>query len=310
MKKQLFIVGAGRSGTTLLQTILNAHSQVAFSPESHFLRKYVFPQIQKKKAERAANKEWLIDLLNSDNDFRRLDTDPKKIAESNIDFSSKTFFVDVFNEMGNLYLEKSGKSYFGDKDPMNLNHLKQLKQAFPKAHVIHIIRDPRDVVMSRMKTEWGKKYPFFVHVFDYGYHVERALEDGPAIFGKQYHQLRYEDLLTFPEVTIKSLCGELDIEFEDQMLLYHENGNNLVNKSEKEWKDNVDKPIISDNLDKWKKGMSRNNVMLVESICSATINKLGYSTSGYTSMMYLLFLALPFQIMYYLFSLRKSSIEN
>jgi len=47
----IFIIGLGRSGTSLLQSILNAHSEIAFLPETHFLRKYVFPGKLKNKSD-------------------------------------------------------------------------------------------------------------------------------------------------------------------------------------------------------------------------------------------------------------------
>ncbi len=310
MSKQLFIVGAGRSGTTLLQSILNAHTQISFAPESHFLRNYIFPQLKGKSITESPDFDWLIDTLNSDEDFKRLEIDPKEIEHESIDFSSKTFFIDVFNEVMRLYLAKSDKIHFGDKDPMNLNHIAQLKEAYPDAHVIHIIRDPRDVVMSRMKTEWGKKHPFFAHVFDYAHHVSKGLKNGPKYFGDKYHEIRYEDLLVSPESALKKLCAELGVEFEDNMLSYHEKDSNLVKENEKSWKGNVDKPIMSDNFDKWKKEMKQAEVMLVETVCGAVIDKMNYSKSGYSSVFFFLFLSIPYQVMYYLFSLRKTSIEK
>ncbi|NQY68792.1 MAG: sulfotransferase, partial [Flavobacteriales bacterium] len=243
MKKQLFIVGAGRSGTTLLQSILDSHSEVSFSPESHFFRNYIVPQLLSKSTSTISSAQDLVDLLNKDEGFKRLDIDAKELAWG-IDFSSTNFFTDVFDKMNETYLRKSGKMHFGDKDPMNLNYLKLLKMAFPEAYVIHIVRDPRDVVMSRMKTSWGKKYPFFAHVFDYAFFVRKALNDGPGLFKERYLEVRYEDLVRSPDLIVESMCKSIGISYEPSMLSFYENEHDLVKEDEKEWKGNVVKPIM------------------------------------------------------------------
>ena len=45
----IFIIGVGRSGTSLLQSMLNSHSKIAFTPETHFIRSYMSSNIDIKR---------------------------------------------------------------------------------------------------------------------------------------------------------------------------------------------------------------------------------------------------------------------
>jgi len=65
----IFIVGVGRSGTSLLQSMLNAHPEIVSTPETHFLRKYVFPNLNEDKVVDA--KDFFLEL-DRDNHFKRI----------------------------------------------------------------------------------------------------------------------------------------------------------------------------------------------------------------------------------------------
>ena len=49
MRDIIFIIGVGRSGTTLLQSMLHSHSEIHFSPETHFVKRFLNPEIHHKK---------------------------------------------------------------------------------------------------------------------------------------------------------------------------------------------------------------------------------------------------------------------
>src|SRR5690606_22202324 len=125
----VFIVGVGRSGTSLLQSMLNAHPNIVFLPETQFLRKYVF-----KKNSSLVKQDKLLDILGKDEKFKVLNIGLKDLHNKNA---------------GEIYLltlkqyEQSNSLYVGDKDPRLLDYLVQLNDFTPKSKVIHIIRDPR-----------------------------------------------------------------------------------------------------------------------------------------------------------------------
>ena len=76
--KKLFIVGVGRSGTTLLQSMLNAHPEICFTPETHFVKRYLVPHLSGNKCFSKAN---LIQSLAEDKYFSRLDVPLNDVIE-------------------------------------------------------------------------------------------------------------------------------------------------------------------------------------------------------------------------------------
>ena len=67
----IFIVGVGRSGTSLLHSILNAHSEVTFIPEINFIRRFlsssILTDLYKSKGDNG-----LINMLETDSTIKRL----------------------------------------------------------------------------------------------------------------------------------------------------------------------------------------------------------------------------------------------
>ena len=89
--QKLFIVGVGRSGTTLLQSMLNSHPEICFTPETHFFKRYIAPNISNTKG---ISKQKLQALLQADKYFSRLEV---SIEEHLKKFSSNISNKDLIN---------------------------------------------------------------------------------------------------------------------------------------------------------------------------------------------------------------------
>lgn len=267
----------GRSGTTLLQSILNAHSNIAFTPESHFLYKYLSP---KSKIPIPEGKADLLNILEKDEDLKRIQVNlPELIKELDID---KNIWINLFKGILDRYAEDENVQNIGDKDPMNSGLLKVIKKHFPEAYVLHIIRDPRDVLLSRLKSEWGAKFPLLAHLGDHKVSLEKALKEGPELFGDKYIETRYEDLIANTDTEVKNICESLPIEFEDRMLDFSKSSEKLVSAEERKWKGNIFGSIMTQNQGKWKKGLSNFQKQLSSLIIGDLIRKLGYEKpTGY-----------------------------
>ena len=121
--KPIFIVGVGRSGTSMLQSMLNTHREITFPPETHFIRSYI-----SEKNELENVKEELL----SDPNLLKLRLPLKKILERNTKL--ETFYKELLKE----YMISQGKKYVGDKDPKNIEYLQLIHNIFPQAIIIHI----------------------------------------------------------------------------------------------------------------------------------------------------------------------------
>src|SRR5258708_4903824 len=141
----VFIVGCPRSGTTLLQRIVNAHSQIAIMPESHWIPR-IFDKRKGLTPEGLVTPELIPHLLAHAN-FSRLKIEPEellKLLGTGQPVPYSEFVVRIFE----LYGRREGKSLIGNKTPGFVRRLRTLHTLWPKARFVHLIRDGRDVYLS------------------------------------------------------------------------------------------------------------------------------------------------------------------
>jgi len=256
----IFILGVGRSGTSLLQSMLNAHSQIAFTPETHFIRYYLSKKINWENA-----KESIV----NDKYLHNLDIDISAILNNTK--NAKDFYIQALN----IYLKKKGKQFIGDKDPKNIEYLKTIKSYFPNALIIHIYRDPRAVIASRLKAEWSKNNPLWQHILAYKAQINYFRKNRNS-FHKNTIDVCYENLLAQPENELKRIVSMLGLQFEEGMLNYFNSANEVVKGKEKAWKENVYKPIMSENTEKWKKELNPKTIAKIEKALYNEMQRLYY----------------------------------
>lgn len=275
IKKPIFIIGVGRSGTTLLQSMLNSNSKIAFTPETHFIRKHI-----------ANVKEHCLFKYNKYQILKNIFIKDKYLNRINIDalIKNKLKMLNNLSEFYDLflsnYLVKKNKKYIGDKDPKNLEYLELINNLYPEARIIHIFRDPRDVVLSRLKVDWSKNRGVYSHAITYQIQYKKARQDGFNFFKDNYYEIQYENLITNPLDELSNLCSFLNIPFGKNMLEYYESSNEIINKDEANWKNECFKPLQTDNLNKWKNNLSQKELYLIEKICKSLFLDKKYSNSS------------------------------
>jgi hypothetical protein len=133
-----FVCGAPKSGTTWLQRIFDAHPEVCCSGEGHFISRFSAPMSK---------------VVNTYN--RRLSLEAEQVYEG------RPYYADIdqaeFDDMVRAFVLKrltaradAQTRWIGDKTPNYTHYLPQLHRLFPQGKIIHIVRDPRDVAVSRM----------------------------------------------------------------------------------------------------------------------------------------------------------------
>lgn len=210
----IFIVGAPRSGTTLLSSMLNAHSELAIPYESNFMvhcyNKYgLTPDLSKKE-----DLEALIDEILSGRVVARWDPAVKK---EDLDYSNCKDLPGLINEIYRCYAKKKGKSIWGDKTPNYTRYIYVLNRIFPNAKYVHIIRDGRDVALSLIQKPWGpSNFPTALGLWK---EIVTLCQAQLAMLPTdQYLELRFEDLVKDPEHHLKQICSLLEVDFEEGMI--------------------------------------------------------------------------------------------
>ncbi len=248
--------------------MLSAHSNIHFQVETHFFKRFILPFLVHKKLP-------LKDELLEDKFLKRLDSSIRsKIIDKRYSglYDLKSAFLEII---------RAECSIWGDKDTEYVRYIEHLWHIFPEATLIHVIRDPRDVVNSRVKTEWGKNRGIAFHSAEYSYYIREVLRKGSKLFAGKYFEVRYEDLIIDPRNTLKTLCQHLGIPYESSMLRYQQESKRLVTSDERDWKQNLNKAIIRDNLRKWKSDLDSREVAMVEYGLYNFMREHGYEPSGH-----------------------------
>lgn len=270
----VFIVGVGRSGTSLVQSMLAAHSLLALPPETGFIRRFVIRGELKRVAE-AEGRDAVAKRLESDDRFQRLGIDAGELVEGTVRNGHLTD-ANLYRQMLRLYARKQDKPRYGDKDPRLIEHLEPLSRMFPEAWVVHVVRDPRDVLLSKKKAAWSHARPVLRHVFAHRVQFKMGRRNGPRFFGERYVEVQYEQLLSQPRQTLRALCSSLSLSFEAQMLDFHGAAANLVSPAELAWKSETLGPLLTQNAGKWRDGLSAWEAIVTERVCIDAMATGGY----------------------------------
>ena len=214
----LFIVGMPRSGTKLLRGLLNRHPRIGVSRnESEFLpwlahRFARFGDLRRRERFDAFYAEMLR------HSYFRFQREQGRLIDAGrwhaacAEFSAAGVFEALMRT--EVDAPRGSGRIWGDKSPSYIDDLPLLKQLYPAARVLHIVRDVRDYCLSMHKA-WGKDMLRAAQRWADG--VRKARKDGAAL-GADYLELRYEDLLARTEPELRRVCAFLGVEFEPRML--------------------------------------------------------------------------------------------
>jgi tetratricopeptide (TPR) repeat protein len=204
----IFVLGFPRSGTTLVEQVLSSHSSVHAGGELPWLGEL---------------RQLAIRLFPDAGPF------PECLEQTTT--ADRRHAATLFRDH---YLARaeasgmlgSGKNWFIDKMPFNEMYLPLLWMAFPRAKIIRIQRDPRDVAVSMLANH-------LTHGFHCGYRIEDIVRHLAATCGLVEHYrrelayeeftLRYEEFVADQESVTRRLLGFLGLPFEEGCLRFHEN---------------------------------------------------------------------------------------
>jgi hypothetical protein len=281
-----FIVGRGRSGTSLLSSILNTHPDISVVPEGMFV-------INLLKKYRATN-QW--DEKSLDRFYDDLFLDERLAQWWNLD--KEAFKGDLLKLKGErtysslcrfVYqreayaAKKKATRFIVDKNNSNSLFIPELIELFPTAKFIHIVRDPRDTVASY------KQVPFdangTIALAQRWKHYNRVILKHSSGFPEKFHLILFENLLSEPMRYLSDLCQFLGIDFNEQLLHFYEKNSYYGNLKEataevKTAYQNINKPLDSNQAFKWKQNLEKKDWQEINTVCHKEIAYFGYENGN------------------------------
>ena len=273
MSKQLFVVGVGRSGTSLLQSMFASNSAVCYLPETSFVRRYLASGLLTKSFAKgglsAVSKQLRNDAL-----LARLDANLDEVlsaSENKTGFSVSALYFQLTEAACGSQAE-----WIGDKDPRLIEFLPLVSTLATEGVIINVIRDPRDILLSKKRAAWSKNGHVWKHIFANRVQLKLGLEQGPPHFGKNYHEVIYEELIADPETVLTQLCRGIGLKFDAAMLQFGDAAKKLVSDDELSWKKETFGPLLTDNKEMWRSGLSLREIALTELCCRQAFKLANY----------------------------------
>jgi hypothetical protein len=146
-KAPIFVIGTGRSGTTLLRLMLSAHPRIYVAHEASF---YVWESTGGRSVRRDVLRSYLQTFS-----FRWLRLDASRVLDGLPDPLPRDRLRDAYTAVMREKAAQYGKPRWGDKTPLHAFHLDRVFRDYPEARVVRIVRDPRATVQSLMRMPWS-----------------------------------------------------------------------------------------------------------------------------------------------------------
>jgi sulfotransferase family protein len=270
----VFVVGCGRSGTTLLRLMLDAHPDLAIPPESHFLSRFGHAVDRYRAPGGGVDPERLAgDILRTKN-FAAWGVPEYDVRSRVRSLSSPASFADVIDAVYTAYAEPRGASRWGDKTPRYVMDIPLFDRLIPGSRFVHIVRDGRDVAMSLRSVRFGPNDPMGAAGF-WARRVRAGRRDGGRLGAGRYAETRYEALIADPERELRAICGVLDLPWDRAMLDYHRGVDAALPEDRRPQHRHEDRPPTA-GLRDWRTQMPPAEVAAFEAVAGDLLDELGY----------------------------------
>jgi hypothetical protein len=271
----VFIVGCGRSGTTLLRLMLNRSSQIAIPGETWFFKKLLRLWYWNRFFGKEKQRQRIASLISGYDTFPMLGITRADLDEalSQIDPSDPAQVVAVANI---AFALRENKPRWGDKTPGYICQLGMLRRLWPRASILHIVRDGRDVALSFMKAPFGPSTPVEAAHY-WRRQVLCGLDYGRRLYGDNYMEIRYENLVLHPREELARVCDRIGLSLVDDMLVANEGEQRYL--QEQHWLNNAAREIRTDRIEVWRSKMSPEDQKIFWTIAGDVLERLGYSES-------------------------------
>lgn len=292
-----FIIGSGRSGTTLLTQIFNAHTQVLSTLETKAFVNYLsYAHSQAGLAEQAD--KLANEIIKFDDLYRKFTQNRLKPwvfdgsvlaaylknTRPNYDYASflKAFFLCFKLRNDNSNDNNSSVSFIIDKEPKNTEYAEDIMKFFPESRFIIIQRDYRAFLNSHKQSPTKRYIPEW-QLLNWKSKQEviyRLLK----LYPDKMMLVNYEKLTEQPEVVIPDMCRFLQIPYEAAMIAHHKQdtltsiniNSSAVNDRDKTKWGSIKKPINNSRVHKWRNELTRSEIIVAENICGKIGKLFGY----------------------------------
>ena len=243
MERRVFVVGCSRSGTTLLQSLLAAHPDVATFPETNFFWQILARAPRRKYLVRmglATGREMgylrgMLERFGRDDLAASVPKQPWTFQKS----------IDAYLSSLDYLAEQQGGELWVEKTPLHVRYIDTIEQYVPSPLFVHIVRDGREVVASIKDRSQKHPEKFGGQGVEYGVHLwNECIEYTSMHQGKRdHHVVRYENLVENTDDVMGALGQFIGVKYEPEMRRSRTTNPGQFILPEESWKEKVTRPI-------------------------------------------------------------------
>ena len=284
----IFVVGNSRSGTTMMGRILGNHPDVFMFRELHFFEELWAPQSAPVTLSTEEATDIAARLLSIQREGYMAKRNPRDWQDEAGEFVSKLAepvrATDVFSAFLDHETRREGASVPCEQTPRNVFYLDQIAAAWPEAVVIEMVRDPRDVMLSK-KYKWKRSYlgnsrfPLKAALLAWAnYHplltsrlwVSAVRAGAQVPDGLRVIQVRYEDFVASPAETLEQICNLAGLEYSAAMLDVPRVGSSVK-------ADSGQRGISKESTGRWRSGgLNAAELSICQEVAGDEMTALGY----------------------------------
>jgi len=298
----VFVQGVGRCGFDLLRTLLDGHDEILILPftdkfniiwssnkfsEQSNIDELVQAFLYRSKMSRLKGDEYSHSFREISHDFSKVNWDRleanfrKYLAEQGV--SSRNTRLAIFFAFGKAINQNLDQLKVLVADAFYADFTTEILKDFPNARFLHIFRDHRGNISSLKNYYLSSNqtlYPisgninYFTHILANMLIIMKMLHRNQEHLGNQLKLLKYEDLLTDPEKTLKDLSNWLGIYYSNVLLKTTRLG--LPAKSDSAFQTDAVQGINPSFATRWRTQMTSYEIRMIEFLFGGSLKHLGY----------------------------------
>ena len=274
-ERPVLVLGAPRSGTSLMSRQIDAHPRITIPFESHLFAQWL-PRVDRYgDLSVEENRRALVrDII----DFGVVhDWEPRPVLDEVMPLVTEHSFGGVTRGLMDWWAAQEGKPRWGEKTPWHLLMHREIRAAWPDALIVLLHRDPRDVSLSWKEARFhGKHVQKFAE--SWVRHQKAAQEVLREVPEEDVIVVAYEDVVRDPEGQLTRLMNFMGEDYDPVQLDFHRNETAYQTDARNE--SQLRRPISQKSVGRWKTGLSAREIRLIETVARDEMQRLGYELAS------------------------------
>jgi hypothetical protein len=271
-----FLMCSERSGSNLITRMLDAHSRICGPATKHLINPVARNAFRYEPLEQPAHWQALLEDIHA---LLAAEFSHWRRSFSLADLTALAKPGDLPGLIKQIFGEEAashGKSVVFIKENHVYEFIAFLLIHFPQASYVYQVRDPRDMALSwknnpghpggvcRAARQWQADQQNNLKLYSELHRLGRA------------RLVHYEQLISDPERVLTEVLAMMGLAWEPGMLAYHESELTRANAGQQHAWVNLGKAVMADNQQKYREGLTPDEIRAIESICHYEMQHLGY----------------------------------